>query len=286
MDQTPTYLTTREVADLLRVKERKVYDLAAEGEIPHRRITGKLLFPQEELRAWIEGAPEPPRDRPALLTGSHDPLLDWALRASGASLGTLICGSREGLERFQRAEAAVTGLHLRSGDAWNIPDVEALGTQDAVLIAWARRSRGLMLRKSLTGVDSLGDLKGRRLALRQEGSGTARLLDELMRAAGLVPQDFDEAPETARTESDAAAAVAAGEADAALGLQSMASRFGLRFLPLLDETFDLLIDRRAYFTAPVQTLFSFCRTQAFQDKAITMGGYDTRTLGQVRWLSP
>ncbi|NIP83903.1 MAG: helix-turn-helix domain-containing protein, partial [Gemmatimonadetes bacterium] len=38
----PQYLTTREVAELLRVKERKVYDLAAAGEIPHRRITGKL----------------------------------------------------------------------------------------------------------------------------------------------------------------------------------------------------------------------------------------------------
>ena len=49
------FLTTKEVADLLRVKERKVYDLAAANEIPHRRITGKLLFPAAELRSWIEG---------------------------------------------------------------------------------------------------------------------------------------------------------------------------------------------------------------------------------------
>ena len=47
----PLFLTTREVADLLRVKERKVYDLAAADEIPHRRITGKLLFPRAELLA-------------------------------------------------------------------------------------------------------------------------------------------------------------------------------------------------------------------------------------------
>mgnify|MGYP003652046767 FL=1 len=45
----PSYLTTKEVAELLRVKERKVYDLAGAGEIPHRRITGKLLFPRAEL---------------------------------------------------------------------------------------------------------------------------------------------------------------------------------------------------------------------------------------------
>ena len=30
----PAFLTTREVADLLRVKERKVYELAASGDIP------------------------------------------------------------------------------------------------------------------------------------------------------------------------------------------------------------------------------------------------------------
>ena len=51
----PPYLTTKEVAALLRVRERKVYDLAAAGGIPHRRITGKLLFPRTEILAWIEG---------------------------------------------------------------------------------------------------------------------------------------------------------------------------------------------------------------------------------------
>ena len=42
-----TYLTTKEVADLLRLKERKVYDLVAEGGIPCVRATGKLLFPRD-----------------------------------------------------------------------------------------------------------------------------------------------------------------------------------------------------------------------------------------------
>ena len=46
-------LTTREVAGLLRIKERKVYDLVASGEIPHVRVTGKLLFPRALLDAWL-----------------------------------------------------------------------------------------------------------------------------------------------------------------------------------------------------------------------------------------
>ena len=90
----PAYLTTKEVADLLRVRERKVYDMVATGEIPHRKITGKLLFPQGELTAWIEGEGAlRPTMRPDLVTGSHDPLLDWALRESGAGLATLWNGT-------------------------------------------------------------------------------------------------------------------------------------------------------------------------------------------------
>ena len=48
------YLTTRELAELLRIKERKVYDLAASGKVPCSRATGRLLFPRAEIEAWIE----------------------------------------------------------------------------------------------------------------------------------------------------------------------------------------------------------------------------------------
>ena len=43
------YLTTKELAELLRLKERKVYDLAAAGEVPCTRATGKLLFPRDAV---------------------------------------------------------------------------------------------------------------------------------------------------------------------------------------------------------------------------------------------
>ena len=40
----PAFLTTKEVAALLRIKERKVYELVAAHAIPVSRVTGKLLF--------------------------------------------------------------------------------------------------------------------------------------------------------------------------------------------------------------------------------------------------
>lgn len=285
-NQQPEFLTTREVADLLRVKERKVYDLAAAEEIPHRRITGKLLFPAEELRAWIDGSGNPvPKDRPAVLAGSHDPLLDWAIRASGCGLATLCNGSKDGLKQFSSVSAALAGIHLPDDDGWNIASVEALETTDAVLIAFATRKRGLLLAPDCGEVTALPDLKSKRFALRQPGAGAAILFSRLLKEAGMTVEDLACVRSHAHTEAEAAAAVAGGEADAALGIEAMARQFKLPFLPLVDERFDLLIDRKSYFSESVQILFAFTRTQEFSDKAEALGGYDLSNLGSVRWVS-
>lgn len=288
-DQTPpAYLTTREVADLLRVKERKVYDLAAAGEIPHRRITGKLLFPSAEIMAWIDGGGEPAaRPRPAVLSGSHDPLLDWTVRESGSGLAMLVNGSQDGLDRFAAGEAALAGLHVPDDDGWNLHAVQAMGLTGCVLIGWALRTRGLILAPSVRDrVRGLADLKGCRVILRQPGAGAASLFDRLLADQGISLSELETTSTPARTESDAAAAIATGEADAAIGIEAMARQFKLPFLPLIEERFDLLVDRRAYFTPPVQAVMTFARTSAVRDKATAMGGYDLSCLGEVRWISP
>jgi len=284
----PLYLTTKEVAELLRVKERKVYDLAAAGEIPHRRITGKLLFPSAEILDWIEGSGEAvPAGRPAVLAGSHDPLLDWAVRESGSGLATLLNGSLDGLDRFADGRAALAGLHVPEEAGWNVGTVAARGVRGSVLIAWAVRARGLILAEPVRGeVRSFSDLAGKRIVMRQPGAGAAALFEDLLSREGLAQTDLIPSTELARTENDAAAAVAAGDADAALGIEAMARRFHLPFLPLVEERFDLLVDRRAYFTDPVQALLAFARGDTLQRKAAAMGGYDLSETGTVRWLSP
>ena len=284
----PSYLTTREVAALLRVKERKVYDLAATGEIPHRRITGKLLFPSAEVLAWIEGGGDTARpERPAVLTGSHDPLLDWAVRECGSGIATLLNGSLDGLDRFAEGRAALVGLHVPEEGGWNVGTVAGRGVRGSVLIAWAVRARGLILSEHVRGeVRRFSDLRGKRVVMRQPGAGAATLFEVLAAKDGMAATDLSMSTELARTESDAAAAVAAGDADAALGIEAMARQFHLSFLPLVDERFDLLVDRRAWFTEPVQTLMAFVRGDALEQKAAAMGGYDLSDTGTVRWLSP
>ena len=284
MSEAPAYLTTKEVADLLRVKERKVYDMAAAAEIPHRRITGKLLFPRAELLDWLGG---PSSDRPAVIAGSHDPLLDWAVRESGAGLATLWDGSRSGLDRFVDRDAALTGLHLPERGGWNEEAVASLCVRDAVLIGWARRDRGLILSPEVANeVTGLADLRGKRLVRRQFGAGASELLSQLCREADIAEAELLPGDDLARTEADAAAAVAAGEAEAALGIAAMAQRFHLPFVPLVEERYDLLVDRKSFFSAPVQKLLRFSASETAAQKARSFGGYDIGDLGKVRWVSP
>ena len=66
----------------------------------------------------------------------------------------------------------------------------------------------------------------------------------------------------------------------------MARRFSLGFLPLMDERFDLLVDRRSYFSEPVQTLLAFARGDGLRGRAESMGGYDLSDTGATRWVSP
>ncbi|MGI9426778.1 MAG: substrate-binding domain-containing protein, partial [Hyphomicrobiaceae bacterium] len=187
------YLTTREVAALLRLKERKVYDLAASGDIPCSRATGKLLFPRSEVEAWLQRNTTGERRsasaagaRPRVFLGSHDPLLEWALRESHADLAMFFDGSLDGLERFARGEGVACGLHICEGKNWNVPMIaERFGQDPVVLVEWAWRRRGLIVRgEDASKIRSLADIVNRRIVPRQEQSGSQILFDQLLSEAG------------------------------------------------------------------------------------------------------
>ena len=126
------YLTTKELAELLRIKERKVYELAASGEVPCSRATGKLLFPRHAIDAWVAHkssglASDVPLHRPNVFLGSHDPLLEWALRESRSGLATYFDGSLDGLKRFADSEGIAAGMHVYTPETadWNSPLIRA-----------------------------------------------------------------------------------------------------------------------------------------------------------------
>lgn len=287
---TSEYLTTRELAELLRIKERKVYDLAAAGDIPCTRALGKLLFRRTSIDAWLarhaSGETGTPTVFPTVFLGSHDPLLEWALREFDAGIATYFDGSLDGVGRFAAGEGIATGLHIydRESDVWNTPLVgERFAARPAVLVEWAWRERGLVLAPGNPAkIGAIADLKGRRVVPRQVQAGSQILLEHLLGEAGLGAGDIG-LVHPARSETDAALAVAEGQADAAFGLHSVADQYRLDFVPVVRERFDLLVWRSEWFEEPFQKLLRLTRSRAFSDKAGSLSGYDVSGLGTVHF---
>ena len=287
------FLTTREVADLLRVKERKVYELVAEQAIPVSRVTGKMLFPRDLVEAWVRRRVEfsagtddlaPP---PTVLAGSHDPLLEWAIRESGSEIATFFGGSIDGLVRVTARKAFAAGMHVFDPETgeFNLNLVaNELAGQPVVMVEWARRAQGLVVASgNPRGLASAADLAGVRLIPRQPEAGSHLLLRHLLAEAGVEPDKVAMLDPPARTEADVALHVLEGRADAGLAVETVARMHRLDFIPLFRERYDLLVWRREYFDPPMQRLLAFCASAAFRRRATEIGGYDVLGLGTVRY---
>ncbi|MGB8274041.1 MAG: helix-turn-helix transcriptional regulator [Alphaproteobacteria bacterium] len=291
-------MTTREAAEYLRIKERKLYDLVRMRRIPCTRVAGKWLFPKALIDLWLirntSAAPDlKSATRPTeMIVGSHDPLLEWAARESGCELAVLLGGSLDGLRRFAEGKATVCGLHVFDSGAgeYNVTAVrDTLSGLDVVLLEWAWREQGLILPASnprgIAGLKDLARSKAR-FVDRQEEAGARILLSHLLEGEGLTFKDLTVVAPPALSEADVAVSVSEGKAEAGFGVQAVARQFRLDFVPLHRERYDLAVRRREYFESGVQRLLSFAHGPRCVEKAKELGGYDVAGLGRVVYNSP
>lgn len=287
----PELMTTGEVAAFLRVKERTVYELVRTRRIPCSRATGRLLFPKALIQAWVRSqvSYEGPRldPPPPVLAGSHDPLLEWAVRESGCDLALLSGGSTDGLRRLELGEAVAAALHLFDGGSgeYNAPFLrQSVRSRELALIHWAWREQGLITApRNPKKIRTVADLarRGVVLACRQEGAGSQLLLRHLLQEAGMAWSDLSLLQPAMRTEMDVAAAVLDGQADCGLGVAAAARRHRLGFVPLQRERFDIGVTSIGFFQEGMQRLLWFTRNSAFPSHAAALGGYDVSETGRV-----
>ena len=289
--QMPDVLTLKEAARFLRLSERSLYELARAQKLPAAQLGGKWLFPRRQLERWLAAQADAGAaqrlDPPPILAGSHDPLLDWAARQSGCGLALRGGGSLDGLIALAAGEALVAASHLLDPDSnsFNEPAArEFLPGRAFVGIIWAWREQGLILPQGnpgvLTGIPDLAR-PGLRVAGRQPRAGSHVLLTHLLSEAGLRLDQIGLLPSPALSEDEVAASVAEGRADVGFGIRAEAAARGLTFLPLFRERFDLVMDRRHFFSDPVQKLLAFTRGEVFATRAARLGGYDLSALGTV-----
>ena len=85
---------------------------------------------------------------------------------------------------------------------------------------------------------------------------------------------------------DAVVEVVDGRADAAFGLATLASQYRLDFVGVVDERYDILVQRHAWFEPTWQSLLAFCRRDEFRQHAAELAGYDIAEQFRVHYNSP
>jgi putative molybdopterin biosynthesis protein len=246
------YLTTKEVARYLRLHEKKVYALVAQGKLPAARISGKWLFPKHLVDQWVEQNTVLPTsgllgsmlEQVLVLQGSDDWLLSQVLEGfvrrhrGDYSVVSSKVGSVAGLGAVARGQAHLASCHV---------DDEVVrstaGNQDCYILHLFDRQQGLIYNAArhpgVTGLASVAELD-LTFALRQPLSGTHRLVQGWFEELGIDPQTLrGVGPFSSHT--DLALAVRSGRADAGVGIQVAAEQCGLDFIPLCHEPFKLVV---------------------------------------------
>ncbi len=288
-------LTTDEAAEYLRISERKLYELVANSAVPCSKATGRWLFPKAALDQWVTAGMTAarPAAAPPIVGGSHDPLLEWALRESGSGLASLPEGSEAGLRRLARHEVAAAAIHLHriEGDdehANTDTVAHTPGLHDAVVVAFARREQGLLVLPGnplkLSDIASVAASKARDRA----AAAGRRRTTLAARAARQARIDFTELraiKPPCPTGPDIAQAIRSQRADCGIATRAVARAAGLDFVPLTWEAFDLVLRQRDYFLPGPQALFGFMRSAAFAERAAELSGYDVSASGSVRHVN-
>jgi len=289
-------MSTREVAEYLGLNQKKVYALVKEHRIPCTRVTGKWLFPRAMVDRWIEddiaGTHFPGEDGNVILAGSHDlsvELLSSELNRRFPDLILLSAnlGSVGGLRALENGRSHLAGSHLLDSDTseYNLPYLpRLLPDLETVVVCLVHREQGLIVQPgNPLDVRGLENLAGphMRFVNRQQGAGTRVLLDHHLARLGISPAHVRGYDEEVATHTEVAAAIRGGRADAGLGIHAAALAFGLDFVPVARERFDLIVPRSFFYTETMQKVLEVIRSGSFAEAVVRMGGYDVHGSGEV-----
>jgi len=193
--------------------------------------------------------------------------------------------SRQALEWLKQAKVHVAGTHLRdtaTGD-YNLPIVKHLFAPGSVkVVTFAVWEQGLVTRPDspIRVVEDLAK-KGLRIVNREKGAGSREVLDQHLRAAGISVDRLLGYNRIATGHLPAAQAVAEGHADCCIATRSAARAFGLHFIPLATERYDLVIRRQFAKLPAIEALLDALNRSALRRKLEMLAGYDTVHTGEI-----
>ena len=149
------------------------------------------------------------------------------------------------------------------------------------MVTLAHREQGLMTAPgNPKAINSLADLTRENVSFinRNPGSGTRLWLDHRLQAEGISSESIHGYENTVSTHTACASLVQTGKADVALGLRAAAHPFGLDFIPLFHERYDLVYMQEQ--TSSLVPLLDTIQTRAFRQSVDILTGYDTTHTGE------
>jgi putative molybdopterin biosynthesis protein len=234
--------------------------------------------------------------RPTLVVAGCDPAMPLLETPLGlldppVALSWWACPSEEALRLAAGGLVHVAGVHLRgrSGD-YNTGPAGELLPQGAEVIGFCSWREGLVLRPDIAdGITGLGDVAGRglRLVNREPGSEARSVLDRELATLGIDVGQLPGYATRATGHLQVAAAITAGLADVGVASEPAALAYGLAFIPLAAERFDLVIPADVAGSREVQGLIKVLSSRWLLDQLASLPGYDPARCGEhVATLPP
>jgi putative molybdopterin biosynthesis protein len=267
------------LTSLVRADGLLVVPAALEGHHAGEEVTVRLLRGVGEI------------ERTMVVTGSHDLVLDLAAswlreRDPRVTLASSNVGSLGGLTALRDGLCHLAGSHLLDPETgeYTLPYLERLlPGRDVAVVRLVHRDQGLIVAPgnptSTTGIEDVAR-RGLRYVNRQRGAGTRMLLDHELARAGIEPEAIDGYQREEHTHLAVAAAVAAGRADCGLGVLAAARAFGLDFVPVAKEPYDLVLLNDSIDDELLSPLWALLESDEFRRAVTDLGGYDTAEMGQ------
>ena len=301
-------LSTQEVADILHVSKSTIYDLIRRGEIHSYKIGRKVRFTQDDVDAYIarsrhEHSTRPvqridthstllmPKENevPELIVSGQDVVLDILanyLQQEGVNAGRTYLSSFEGLLALYQDKIQVAACHLFDGEGCNASYVRSLlPGVSAVLVNVSYRTQGFYVRKgNPKNIRGWQDLSRQDISVlnRRVGSSARILLDIQLKKLGIPASGLQGYDRIMNSHLTMAAAIAAGEADLAIGTERISRQIeNIDFIPLLEDRFDLVIKKETMDSEPARKLLEILNAPVFREEVAHFSGNDYRDLGKV-----
>ena len=231
-------------------------------------------------------------ERNVLVAGCAPLLANLAHRVgegSGNARATWIpASSHRALDLLAAGMVHIAGLHLSGGES-SEANVHAVrrhfpGRRMLVVNLTRWRQGFVVAATNPLGIRDAADLlrPGVRVVGREPGTGADDLFARLLAGEGSGRPDYS--GPVADGHLDVARRVHCGAADTGVAIESAALAWGLGFVPLVEERFDLVIPADIAEAPPVSRFLETLDDPGFRTEAASLPGYDTSISGHASTL--